>query len=97
MDLFDIDDETIDAEVLDHMYVNNDDFKFAADKTEPSSLRQTIIEIPDISWDDIGGLEEVKVSVFCCHSSRKIALFLFRTLDEPSHPHLSLSFNPSTA
>jgi hypothetical protein len=39
MDLFDIEDETIDAEVLDHMYVNNEDLIFAADKTEPSSLR----------------------------------------------------------
>lgn len=60
MDLFDIEDETIDAEILDKMYVTNDDFKFAAEKTEPSSLRQTIIEIPDICWDDIGGLNETK-------------------------------------
>lgn len=60
MDLFDIEDETIDAEVLDKMYVNNEDFIFAAEKTTPSSLRKTIIEIPDVSWDDIGGLQETK-------------------------------------
>lgn len=39
MDLFDIEDDTIDAEIMDKMYVTNDDFIFAADKTEPSSLR----------------------------------------------------------
>lgn len=60
MDLFDIEDETIDAEVLDSMNVNNEDFIFAAEKTTPSSLRQTVIEIPDICWEDIGGLQETK-------------------------------------
>lgn len=26
----------------------------------PSALRETVVEIPNVSWDDVGGLEEVK-------------------------------------
>ncbi len=60
MDLIDIEDETIDAEVLDAMAVTNEHFRFAQGQCNPSSLRETVIEIPDVTWDDIGGLEDVK-------------------------------------
>jgi transitional endoplasmic reticulum ATPase len=60
MDLIDIEDETIDAEVLDAMAVTNEHFRFAMGQTNPSSLRETVVEIPDVTWDDIGGLEDVK-------------------------------------
>jgi len=60
MDLIDIEDDTIDAEVLDSMSVNMDHFKYAIAKANPSSLRETVVEIPDITWEDIGGLEQVK-------------------------------------
>jgi transitional endoplasmic reticulum ATPase len=60
MDIIDIDDDTIDAEVLNALAVTNDHFKFAMGHTNPSSLRETVVEIPNITWDDIGGLEETK-------------------------------------
>ena len=60
MDLIDLDAETIPAEVLQAMAVTNDHFKFAKEKQNPSSLREVNVEIPNVSWDDIGGLEEVK-------------------------------------
>jgi transitional endoplasmic reticulum ATPase len=60
MDLIDIEDDTIDAEILDAMAVTNDHFRFAQGQTNPSSLRETVVEIPDVTWDDIGGLEDVK-------------------------------------
>ena len=60
MDIIDIDDETIDIEVLNTLSVNNEHFKFAMGHTNPSSLRETFVEIPDVTWDDIGGLEETK-------------------------------------
>ena len=60
MDIIDIEDDTIDAEVLDAMAVTNEHFRFAMGSTNPSSLRETVVEIPDVSWDDIGGLEDVK-------------------------------------
>jgi transitional endoplasmic reticulum ATPase len=40
MDKFDIDDEVIDAEILEAMCVNNEHFKFATKQTNPSSLRE---------------------------------------------------------
>jgi len=63
MDIIDIEDETIDAEILDSMAVNNEHFKFAAGQSNPSSLRETNVEIPTVTWEDIGGLEDVKASL----------------------------------
>jgi transitional endoplasmic reticulum ATPase len=60
MDIIDIEDDTIDAEVLDAMAVTQDHFRFAQGSTNPSSLRETVVEIPDVTWEDIGGLEDVK-------------------------------------
>jgi transitional endoplasmic reticulum ATPase len=60
MDVIDIDDDTIDAEVLESLAVTNDHFKYAQGTTNPSSLRETVVEIPNVTWDDIGGLEETK-------------------------------------
>merc|ERR1711935_28747 len=60
MDLIDIEDEQIDAEILDSMAVNQDHFRHALGVSNPSSLRETVVEIPNTSWEDIGGLEDVK-------------------------------------
>lgn len=60
MDLIDIEDETIDAELLDAMAVTQDHFTFALGQSNPSSLRETVVEVPTTTWEDIGGLEEVK-------------------------------------
>lgn len=60
MDLIDIEDDTIDAEVLGSMAVTQEHFKFALNSANPSSLRETVVEVPNITWDDIGGLEQVK-------------------------------------
>ncbi|CAE8616257.1 unnamed protein product [Polarella glacialis] len=60
MDLIDLDEETIDAEILDSMSVSQDHFKCALGTVNPSSLRETVVEVPNIKWDDIGGLEETK-------------------------------------
>eukprot|EP00574_Skeletonema_japonicum_P001344 CAMPEP_0201738784 /NCGR_PEP_ID=MMETSP0593-20130828/45432_1 /ASSEMBLY_ACC=CAM_ASM_000672 /TAXON_ID=267983 /ORGANISM="Skeletonema japonicum, Strain CCMP2506" /LENGTH=836 /DNA_ID=CAMNT_0048233013 /DNA_START=148 /DNA_END=2659 /DNA_ORIENTATION=+ len=60
MDLIDIEDEEIDAEILDSMAVNQDHFRHALGVSNPSSLRETVVEVPNVSWDDIGGLADVK-------------------------------------
>merc|ERR1712023_616499 len=60
MELIDVEGDTIDAEILDSMSVTNDHFKFALGVSNPSSLRETVVEVPNTSWDDIGGLEDVK-------------------------------------
>ena len=60
MDLIDLEEETIDAQVLDSMAVTMEHFKAALGIVNPSSLRETVVEVPNVSWDDIGGLEDVK-------------------------------------
>jgi len=60
MDIIDLEDENIDAEVLDSMAVTNDHFSTALGVSNPSALRETVVEVPNVSWEDIGGLESVK-------------------------------------
>ncbi|THX01705.1 AAA ATPase [Aureobasidium pullulans] len=61
MDLIDLDEDTIDAEVLDSLGVTMDNFRFALGVSNPSALREVaVVEVPNVRWEDIGGLEEVK-------------------------------------
>jgi transitional endoplasmic reticulum ATPase len=60
MDLIDLEDETIDAEILNSMAVTNEHFHTALGTSNPSALRETVVEVPNVSWEDIGGLENVK-------------------------------------
>merc|ERR1719301_333386 len=60
MDLIDLEDETIDAEVLDSMAVSQENFRTALGTSNPSALRETVVEVPNVTWNDIGGLEGVK-------------------------------------
>jgi transitional endoplasmic reticulum ATPase len=60
MDLIDLDEETIDAEILDSLGVTMENFRFALGTSNPSALRETVVEIPNITWNDIGGLDKVK-------------------------------------
>lgn len=60
MDLIDLDEDTIDAEVLDALGVTMENFRFALGVSNPSALRETVVEVPTVTWNDIGGLEKVK-------------------------------------
>merc|ERR1712048_601762 len=60
MDLIDLEDESIDAEVLDSLAVTQEHFTSAMGQCNPSSLRETVVEVPTVTWDDVGGLENVK-------------------------------------
>ena len=56
----DLDEEHIPAEVLEKMEVRMADFKLAIKEIEPSALREIYLEVPEVSWDEVGGLSEVK-------------------------------------
>ncbi|KAJ0854874.1 Cell division cycle protein 48 [Helianthus annuus] len=60
MDVIDLEDESIDAEILNSMAVTNEHFSTALGTSNPSALRETVVEVPNVSWEDIGGLENVK-------------------------------------
>ena len=53
-------DEEIPKEVMEKIVVTGDDFKNAQKEIQPSALREVLVQIPDIKWDDIGGLEDIK-------------------------------------
>ncbi|KAF4661536.1 AAA ATPase cdc48 [Perkinsus olseni] len=60
MDLIDLDDDNIDAAILDSMAVTQEHFMTAMQSCNPSSLRETVVEVPNVKWSDIGGLEDTK-------------------------------------
>jgi len=60
MELIDLEEEKIPAEVLDSMSVTMDHFRSALGQSNPSALRETVVEVPTVTWSDIGGLENVK-------------------------------------
>jgi len=60
MDVIDLEDDVIDAAVLDSMSVTMDHFRTALNTSNPSALRETQVEIPNVTWADVGGLAHVK-------------------------------------
>ena len=56
----DLEEDTIPPEVLEKMEVKMEDFKLAIREIEPSALREIYVEIPDVSWESVGGLTEIK-------------------------------------
>ena len=56
----DLEEETVPPEVLEKMEVRMDDFRHAIKDIEPSALREIYVEIPKVTWEEVGGLEEVK-------------------------------------
>jgi len=53
-------EEPIPDETLEMLRVNNDHFTHALSVCDPSTLRDNKVEVPDVKWEDIGGLEETK-------------------------------------
>jgi transitional endoplasmic reticulum ATPase len=53
-------EKEIPPEVIEELKVIKEDFSEALKNTEPSALREVFVEVPNVKWDDIGGLEHVK-------------------------------------
>ena len=56
----DLDEGKISKEILQKIEISNDDFKEALKEVRPSALREVQVQIPNVSWDDVGGLDELK-------------------------------------
>ncbi len=56
----DLNKEDVPPEVLESMKVTLDDFKVALKSIEPSAMREVLVEIPKVTWKDVGGLDDVK-------------------------------------
>ena len=55
-----LEDEKLPPETLDKLIVNDEDYQNALKEVTPSGMREVFIENPDVSWEEVGGLENVK-------------------------------------
>jgi transitional endoplasmic reticulum ATPase len=53
-------EEKLSKEDLEKLVVSKDDFDYALRIVEPSAMREVLIEVPNVQWSEIGGLEDVK-------------------------------------
>lgn len=53
-------EEEIPQETLKKMIISKNDFKEALKEIQPSALREVLVQVPDITWNDIGGLDSAK-------------------------------------
>jgi len=56
-------EKPIPSDVLEKMRVTTEDFKNALKEAEPSAMREVLVEIPRVTWDQVGGLDEVKMKL----------------------------------
>ncbi|MWV39640.1 CDC48 family AAA ATPase [Natrialba sp. INN-245] len=56
----DLESEEIDADVLESLQVTESDFKEALKGIQPSAMREVFVEVPDVTWNDVGGLGDTK-------------------------------------
>ncbi|XGI82874.1 CDC48 family AAA ATPase [Halorutilales archaeon Cl-col2-1] len=63
----DLEAEELPPELIDRMVVKPDDFKSALKEIEPSAMREVMVELPEVTWDQVGGLQgprrEVKEAI----------------------------------
>lgn len=53
-------DKPVPSQILEGMRVSMDDFREALNDVEPSGMREVLVEIPKVTWDDVGGMEDVR-------------------------------------
>jgi len=56
-------EKPIPSEILEKMRVTPGDFKEALKEVEPSAMREVLVEIPHTTWNDVGGLEDLKAKL----------------------------------
>lgn len=53
-------DEPIPSDIIQDLNISDDDFTQAINLIEPSAMREVMVEIPNIKWDEVGGLDKIK-------------------------------------
>lgn len=56
----DLDQDKISSEILQKIKIVDEDFKEALKEVRPSALREVLVQVPNVSWDDVGGLDSLK-------------------------------------
>ena len=60
----DLDAEKIPNEILQKIIITDNDFKEALKDVRPSALREVLVQVPNITWEDVGGLETLKEELY---------------------------------
>lgn len=58
-----LEEDTIPAEILSELEVSQNDFNEALLGIQPSALREVFVEVPNIGWEDVGGLNAEKAEI----------------------------------
>ena len=56
----DLNEDKISSEILQKIQISSDDFRDALKEVKPSALREVQVQTPNVTWDDVGGLDELK-------------------------------------
>ncbi len=56
----DLDQSAVPPEILQKIKVTDEDFMDALKEVRPSALREVLVQVPNVTWDDVGGLESLK-------------------------------------
>ncbi|KAF6243152.1 AAA family ATPase [Nitrosopumilus sp. b1] len=56
----DLNQEKISSDILQKIKVTKEDFRDALKEVRPSALREVLVQVPNVTWDDVGGLDELK-------------------------------------
>jgi transitional endoplasmic reticulum ATPase len=59
----DLNSDEVPAELLESIRITMDDFKEALRGIEPSAMREVLVEVPKVNWEDVGGLDDVKMEI----------------------------------
>ncbi|MEJ5979446.1 CDC48 family AAA ATPase [Novosphingobium sp. PS1R-30] len=63
MPKLDLEAQTIPPEVLESLSVLREDFVAALKRVQPSAMREVMVQVPNIGWDDIGGLDSAQLKL----------------------------------
>src|SRR3990172_2519247 len=56
----DFDQEKVPQKILQKIIITNEDFRDSLKEVRPSALREVMVQTPNVTWDDVGGLESLK-------------------------------------
>jgi transitional endoplasmic reticulum ATPase len=59
----DLEQDVIPAEILEDLEVSQEDFQGGLKEVQPTAIREVFIEIPNVNYDDVGGLQDVIASL----------------------------------
>jgi transitional endoplasmic reticulum ATPase len=63
MPKLDLEAQTIPPQVLEDLSVTREDFLGALKRVQPSAMREVMVQVPNVGWDDIGGLGEAQAKL----------------------------------